>query len=270
MSNILAVGPFLGSFEQEIVTFRPYVKWLHDIVPHDEIYISTHSNRKFLYDFVPDENIVSVFKYITENEMSQKGYVHEYVTLKKYNIMARYFKKCIMDDEQCSFSDIKMYNISYAKTTPHYPIYNKVFTPIEFESNDTSNEIVFIPYGQSRKKLAKIYNKFKDIVKVVGDLKCCLDDHNDIIKDEYYSKTGLETVIKYITNAKLVICPISFWTLVSNLQGVDVFSWGEGIGPYQDGGIYNFDNKKSNIFAISQPDEVISLLDRFLIEHKYI
>jgi hypothetical protein len=267
---ILAVGPFLGSFEQEIVTFRPYAKWLHDIVPHDKMYISTHSNRKFLYDFVPERNIVPVFNYITDNEISQKGYVHEYVTLKKFNIMARFFKKSIMEEEQCGFSDIKIYNISYAKTTPHYPIYNKVFTPIKSDEDTSKNEIVFIPYGQSRKSLTKIHDRFKGRVKVVGDLKCCLDDHNDIIKDENYSKTGLKSIIQYITNAKLVVCPISFWTLISNIQAVDVFSWGDGIGPYIEDGIYNFGNKKANVYAINDPNEVINLLEDFLIDHKYI
>ena len=65
--KILACGPYLGDFEQEIITFRPYCRWLYEVVEHDKIYLNTHFNRFFLYDFVPDQNKISVYMQFTRN-----------------------------------------------------------------------------------------------------------------------------------------------------------------------------------------------------------
>ena len=261
---ILAIGPFIGSFEQEVITFRPYVRWLYDVVPHNKIYINTHFNRKFLYDFIPEENIIPVYDYLTMNEDAQRGYVHKTVTLKDFNILTKEFKHSIIEKENCSYSDIKMYNISYAKTTPHYPIYNKVFTPIQCFKQEYPEDVVYIPYGTSKKNMDKVYNFLYGKSIVIGDLKCKIKRDNKIIKRKDYPLYGPELIMSYITNAKLVVCPISFWTTICNLQGVRVFSWGEGIGPYIKDGMYNFDNDKTHIYAVTKPDEVISLLENVL------
>ena len=47
--KILAIGPYIGSWEEEIFTFRPYARWLAEAVEWDQIYLSTHVNRVFLY-----------------------------------------------------------------------------------------------------------------------------------------------------------------------------------------------------------------------------
>jgi hypothetical protein len=43
--KILAIGPYIGDFENELLQFRPYARWLTEAIKWDKIYLSTHVNR---------------------------------------------------------------------------------------------------------------------------------------------------------------------------------------------------------------------------------
>ena len=38
-----------------------------------------------------------------------------------------------------------------------------------------------------------------------------------------------------MAECRMVVCPASYWTFLAKLQGVNVFSWGEGAQQYKAG-----------------------------------
>ena len=77
-------------------------------------------------------------------------------------------------------------------------------------------------------------------------------------------------MISYISNAKAVICPLSFWTTICNLQGVPVFSWGDNIGQHRVGGIYHFGNDKSLVVPygdVKDYDRIVNMMEYFIREY---
>jgi hypothetical protein len=66
-----------------------------------------------------------------------------------------------------------------------------------------------------------------------------------------------------------VICPVSYWTGIANLQKKHVFSWGTSPGQYKTDGIYNFNNKNYSIIPADQdtsPDIIIKSMKTFIHE----
>jgi hypothetical protein len=72
-------------------------------------------------------------------------------------------------------------------------------------------------------------------------------------------------IIHILSKVRAVICPLSDWTFLCNLQNIPVFSWGDNINPYKTGGIYNFNNK-CNIIPNTHLNNVKSGIDYFLKE----
>lgn len=270
--KILACGPFIGDFSQEILTFRPYCHWLQKVVEHDRMYISTHGNRFFLYDFLPEKYMVPVYWNLSRDELGQKGYVHEDMPQKDYNILIRKFKDDIAELSNCNKKDIIHYNINYIKSTPSYPIWNKHFEKIKIPDIDIheNNRVVFIPYSEeSEEKLFHIYEFIRDNYNglVIGDKRIQLDNYNRIKMFRDYFENGWKYIMKYIHNAIAVICPVSFWTAICNLQGIPVFSWGEQISQYKENGMYFFGNEKSMVvssYEDTEMDSIIKSLKHFL------
>lgn len=271
--EILACGPYIGDFENEILTFRPYCKWLQESVEHDCMYICTHVNRGFLYHFIPEENIIPVYEDLSRDELGQKGYIHDFIKQKDYNILLKKFKNEIIEKEKCNKKDIIQYNLNYIKSKPSVPLYNKCFERIYIEENNVEKSVILIPYkDESDKKLLEIYkylkNKYNCII--IGDQKVDFPEENKLLHYIDYFENGCKYIIKYINNSKAVICPVSFWTALCNLQGVNVFSWGEQVSQFkEEGGIYYFCNKKSFIIPTNKNIEVKKLLyymDKFLEE----
>jgi len=270
--KILACGPFIGDFEQEITTFRPYCRWLQEVTDYSKTYISTHFNRSFLYDFIPEDNMFYVMENISRKELGQKGYIHENIQQKDYTILTRKFRDFIIDNENCNKKDIDIYNMNYIKSTPPYPIHNKRFTSIRIPDIkiECKNKIVLIPHkSESEERLLEVYKFLNDKYDciVMGDMKSHLPQFNILLELVDYIENGWKYIIKNISNVKAVICPISYWTTICNLQGTNVFSWGENVGQHREGGIYNFRNK--NIMTMpSYKDtditEVIDMIERFL------
>jgi hypothetical protein len=275
--KILAIGPFIGSFEHEIFTFRPYARWLSEAVAWDKIYLSTHMNRLFLYDFVPDENIFPVYQHFSRDEKNQKGYVHENLTKKDFKLILKKFKEEILEKENCNRRDIEIHHLSYSKSTPPYSIYNKIFEEIPFSDikipKKVENNIIFIPSKQEKlEKLAYIYKWLKSYnrnIMVVGSTDTWFSNDNIILNKIDYFENGWKYIIQYINNAMAVICPVSYWTGIANLQKKHVFSWGTSPGQYKTDGIYNFNNKNYSIIPADQdtsPDIIIKSMKTFIHE----
>ena len=267
--KILALGPFFGDFKNELMTFRPFCQWLCKIIEHDEVYISTHSNRKFLYTDITD-NIYCVYENLTRDELGQKGYVHDLLKVKDFQIFQKKFEKYIISKEGCDKKDIYLYNLKYLKSTPHYSIYNKIFKPVSFPKVDfeMDKDIIFIPDREHDfDEIQKVYNFLKEggyNFIIIGDMKIHYSKMNEITKYIDYPENCYKYILNYVHKIPCVICPVGFWTFLCNLQGLPVFSWGEGISPFKDGGIYRFNNNKAVVIS-SSIDDVIQSLKHFLM-----
>ena len=275
--KILAIGPYIGSWEQEIFTFRPYARWLCEAVLWDKIYLSTHMNRLFLYDFIHKENIIPVYHHFSRYEKNQTGYIHDKLTKKDFKLILKKFKEEILERENCNRRDIEIHHLSYSKSTPPYSIYNKIFEGIPDITvkipKTVENKIIFIPAKQEKiEKLAYVYKWLKlccNII-VVGSTDTWFSNDNIVLNKIDYFENGWKYIIQYITNAKMIICPLSYWTGIANLQGKPVFSWGVSPGQYRTGGIYNFGNKKCTIIPTDEntsPEIIIKNMKSFIGEN---
>lgn len=274
--KILAIGPFIGAFEEEIITFRPYARWLSKAVDWNKIYLSTHINRQFLYDFVPDDNIIPVYQQFSRDERNQHGYIHKKINKKDFNLILKTFKEKILEREDCNKKDIEIHHLSYSKNSPPYSIYNKIFEEIPDITlkipKEHEDKIIFIPAKQEKlEKLAYVYNWLKDNhdIIVVGSTDTWFSNDNVVLNKIDYFENGWKYIIQYITKARGVICPISYWTGIANLQNKAVFSWGMNPGQYKTDGIYNFGNKKYSIIPSDEdtsPDIIIKSMENFINE----
>lgn len=265
----------MGDFENELLQFRPYCRWLTEAVDWDKIYLSTHSNRIFLYDFIPEENIIPVFQHFSRDEENQKGYVHRKINKKDFRLILKTFKEKIIEKEKCNRKDIEIHHLSYTKNSPPYSIYNKIFEGIPDSSTNIpkkhENKIVFIPAKQEKlEKLAYLYKWIKlcyNNVIVVGSTDTWFSGDNVVLNRIDYFESGFKYIVDYISKAGVVITPSSYWTAIANLQNKPVFSWGENPGQYRENGVYNFRNKKC--FTIpsdndTSPDIIINGMKDFL------
>lgn len=266
--SVLACGPYIGNFEQEILTFRPYVKWLTEAVSYSKVYVNTHSNRFFLYDFIPEENLIPVYENLSRDESNQVGYIHNKVKQDDFNVIVKKFKDDIIKKEKCNKRNIDLYHLNYVKSTPPYSIYKKIFERINVDTNN-NGKIIFIPSNiEDKIKLRYIYVNLDDI-EIIGDENTYFRKDNKVLSRIDYFENGWKTNIEKITSAKAVICPISFWTTISNLQSIPVFSWGENVSQHREEGIYHFDNKKCFTFPTSPGTDskiILKMLEYFLEE----
>ena len=91
---ILACGPYIGSWETEIVMFQPFVKWLIKVLQPEKVFVSSHKNRRFIYP----ENVVflPVYENLTRNEFGQNKCVHTDISSKDYGIILKNFRQDIL------------------------------------------------------------------------------------------------------------------------------------------------------------------------------
>lgn len=258
--KILAIGPYIGSFEEEIFTFRPYARWLMKAIKWDKVYLSTHLNRMFLYEnFIPKNNMIPVYQHLTRDEKNQKGYIHKNLQKKDFKFLLRKFKDEIMKRENCNKKDIELHHLSYSKLTPPYSIYTKLFEVIPRPEvkipKEHENSIIFIPAKNEKlEKVAYVYKKLKMFynIVIIGNTDTWFSENNVILNEIDYFENGFKYMIEYISKAKAIITPLGYWTGIVNLQNKPVFSWGEFPSLYREGGIYNFKNKKCDVMVSSK------------------
>ena len=252
--KILALGPFIGSFEQEIMSFVPYARYLSHIMEYDHLYICGHSNRGFLYDWIDEGNHYHINEKWTRDDCKQTGYVHSDVISQQFLQTVKGFRQDIKARTNCLNKDIDLYNLPYIKSTPVYSTVQKIFEPTQPPTNKIKEKdyVVFIPDESiSEESCLNIYNALKNEynILIIGDCKTHLPEHNVIMQRLDYVEKVYELVYNYIHGAKFVITPCSYWTILCNIQGVPVFSWGQTPSVYKTEGTFGFDNKNMVMYG---------------------
>lgn len=245
--TVLALGPYVGDFKNEILTFRPYISWMREVLGIDKVYVCSHRNRGFLYDFA--DHFIPVYEDISRDEIGQTGYIYNSLTQKDFNAIVKSFKEKIVEIEGCSKKDIDIYSLKYIKSKPPYSIYQKIFEEVSFSDieDEYKDKLIFIPGRSADLFLSKdilTFLKDKGFI-VIGDMKTYFPNENEILSNIDYFENGYQKIFKYISAAKAVVCPLSHWTVMANIQRVPVFSWGESVGQYRKNGIYYLDNERS-------------------------
>ena len=249
--NVLALGPYIGSFEQEILTFRPYMRWIELNSEARHVFYSSHFNRQFLYPQVSNKKYFSVYKQLTRQEIHQSGYSHKDVKQRDFMSLIRLYKDNVTSTIKCIKKDIDQQSLPYVKYIAPISIYHKVFDPIKVPKVRRKGNIVFIPDHRMPIEVAmEIFDYLNGNghkFSVIGDMKCHLPESNEVLREVDYLITGYKKIIAAITNSTCVITPCSHWTAIANLQGAPVFSWGTALGQYRKEGIYNFDNENARV-----------------------
>jgi hypothetical protein len=264
-------GPFIGDWETEVYVYRPFIRWVTNVINIDNVYVSSHKNRLFLYDWLDDDKKLSINEDISRDEISQYRFIHGKITKQDYTSYFKLFKRDIKDLIGSGY--INYFPINYASIFS-YPIYCRLFTPIKIEKNINDNGIIdmtdeyylYIPDNNEKfSNIDKLYKalklKYGNKIIVCGDMKTHLLDENVAMCDDYFNN-GYKNIMTYINNAKVVICPMGFWTFVSNFQNKPVFSWITSKGKTR---YYNMLN--GNNYHIIYTDEhrlIMSSLERFL------
>lgn len=216
-------GPFIGDFSTEILTTRPYARWIYEVLKPEKIVVATHSNRCFLYDWA---ETIPIFEDLSRDELNQNGVIHNSVSQKDIVLITKKVKSLLSE------KDVTHINISYSKNCHWYPLYKKIFTPIVINTEKKKKSmILFIPninekYAVIKEIYDNLYDKFGDSVVVAGDMKTHLHENNIMFRNPTYFKDIYHDIVKLISEAKVVITPSSHWTLIAQLQKTPVISWG--------------------------------------------
>jgi hypothetical protein len=237
--RVIGVGPFVGSFEYEITSFRPYARWLSRILDYDEFYVSSHHNRQFLYSWLPQTNFIPLYL----EKAGQAGIVHNTINHRKYLKCIRDFKNKIfhITDKE----DIHIYSVPYTKFGDPVSIYKKVFEPIQVPIDDCRKHTVL----------------FIDCDTLASKIE--LDDSVAIYSAAYTP----ECLVGMIASCAAVICPLGFNTILANLQKCKVLSWDtERLGMYRAGGQYNFKNPYCKVIYCDREDILIRSVNNYLAE----
>ena len=270
MNNyVVLTGPFIGSWEQEILTFRPYVKWLCEALDDDiDVYVSSHSNRYFLYDWIDNDKFIQVYEMLSRDEQDQFKNIHNNINNKDYALLTKNIKNSIHLNYKSKIK-IKTYTPNYTvKAISQIPTYNKIFKKIDVEKIP-NDYIVFIPDIKEQEDVTEsIYDYLNHHYNtiVIGDTFTHLHNKNIILKLIDYFENGYTYITEYITGAKAVICPAGHWAAIANMQSTPVFTWGEFTGQYSNHGIYNFNNNCMTMTTDSntKASDIIKLVKFFI------
>lgn len=245
MSKNILIGPYVGSFKHEMLTFLPYVNYLLSVLEYDDVYISSHYNRKFLYDDIPHSEFIPVYSNITRSELNQKGLIHDEITKQQYNQISKMIKTNI--DGGISEHHTLPY-IKATKTISYYQKKYKEYTYPDVEMDISKDTIVFIP-DTSDESLV-VYNSIKDThnVVVIGDMNNGIAIDNVLLQQYNYFDIVYTHMFNYIHKAKMIVTSCPEWAMICNIQGLPVIYWGEDSSMYKRDGIYGFDNQ--NIIAL--------------------
>jgi hypothetical protein len=266
------MGPYLGSFEYEVKIFRPFVEWIKMAIKPDKLFVSSHFNRYFIYNNIIDEEcFIPVYKHLSRDEIGQIEHRHKSVNQKDFSILTRSLKTSIIKKYNYNKNDVDILNLGYSRNAINDISYKKFFSTINIDNipDELKNLYIFIPNGDE-KKSTNIYKYLKGINNnfvVVGDLCSSLSKYNIILEFIDYFENGWKYIVGAITYSKIVVCELSYWTMLCNLQKSNILSWGETPSLYREKcGIYNFDNQKAVILPnINLKSNLINKMFRELI-----
>ena len=234
MSDVIACGPFIGDFETEVLSFRPYIVWLYKNLDFKDFYISSHHDRKFLYHWVGD-NFIPVDDKFSDISKQDKYYNND-ITHNQYFKLIRWLRNSVYNGStKIKKAEIKIYTVPYTKLCDPVVYDKKVYTPIIMKAPKED----YILYD--KKVYFGNYN-----YKILSDIESYADK------------------VKAIISAKCVVCEAGLWTVIANMQRVPVFSWSEGaIGKYKSNGDLGFGNKNSIIYSDNE-NTLIKTMELFL------
>lgn len=239
------LGPFVGDFESEILHFLPYCYWLTLNVFDNQPFVASHFNRRFLYPFIDDDHWYNVYAHLTRNEKGQVGFVNDGLSRNDFNHYVH-----LLRDEIAMIKNVDKKNV-LSISLP----YGKAFNPVEnhkkvyptFKINDhlpTTKKPIFIPSKEENEDrllyiVDRLIGRFgQDSFLVVGDSSCLIKKKNQLTVS---GELVYARLINLISSSPLVLCPAGIWTLISNVQKSNVFSWGD-INQYRPGGVYHQGN----------------------------
>lgn len=239
--KILAVGPFVGDIEYELTNFQPYVKWLSQSLECNEIYISTHFNRMFLYDWIKEENKFPIDDMLSRDEIGQKRAIHGSVKQKDLQTLTKDFKTFITERHNCKPKEIEYFNLSYIASQFQIPFYNKIFESFPLGNvnieNSLKNRIVFMPQKRMGETVAeKILEKLNMLDAnplIIGDLKTYFPEQNELLKNTDYFYNVYQKMRNVIAESKCVIGPNGYLPVIANLDRKPIFTWGSSPGQYK-------------------------------------
>jgi len=224
--TLLVLGPYVGDWETEIILFRPYVRWISKILSYDKIFISTHANRSFLYNWVDINNITPIYGNLSRDELYQKGIINKNLQQKDFYIIQKQLLHQIQSTRKKNKNSIYNFFLNYTNRNIHYPFYKRIYEKIPTDIKER-NGVFFIPDNSETdinlRKILECVKNFNPII--IGDMKTHLNEENIILKQIDYFENGYKYIIEKISNAKIVICPLSHWTFICELQGTPVISW---------------------------------------------
>lgn len=226
MFDAAAFGPYVGDWKCETFVFRPYVKWVSETLSIDKIFISSHANRLFMYDWIDSDKRLSVYEDISRDELLQNGFLHKSVSKTDHALFVKSYKEELSKKCDCY---INYFPLNYSNFF-QYPFHCRLYSKINVDKEITGDYFLFIPDDiECGKKIDDVYDvmrtMFSDDVIVVGDMRAHLIEHNVVLAKSDYFENGYEYILSYINNAKAVICPMGFWTFIADLQNKPVFSW---------------------------------------------
>jgi hypothetical protein len=240
--SVVVIGPYIGDLEQELFAFRPHARYITSSVEAHEIFISSHFNRSFLYDWIPEDNFIPVFESLTREETKQHGYLHDDVTRTDYSQLVKHLKTNIK--ERMGKVDMEVYSPPYIKSINTISIYQKEFSTISFPKADInkSNNIVFV--SDQSDESEEIYNTLKDLydIIVLGNMSNGIEHSNVLLKTTDYYINGYVTMMNYINNSTMLVTNCPVWAMVGNLLQKHMVFWGNSCSQFKPEGIYGFYN----------------------------
>jgi hypothetical protein len=257
--SVVVIGPYIGDLEQELFAFRPHARYITSSITADHIYISSHYNRSFMYDWVPEENFIPVFESLTREETKQKGYLHEDVTRTDYSQLVKHLKNEVK--ERHGKVDLEVYSPPYIKSINTISIYQKEFSSISFpeQSINKNDYISFI--GNQSEESTEIYNTLNDMydIIVLGNMSNGIEQQNVLLKHTDYFINGYVTMMNYIKESKILVTNCPVWAMIGNLMQKHMVFWGNSCSQFKRYGVYGFNNP--NVISVdTSMDSVVKMI----------
>jgi len=207
-NQIITCGPFVGSFLEEITTFRPFVNWVQTNLIHEDLFVLTHNNRKFLYDC----KVLPIFEQFSIDDSKFMDHRNKDIDSRLYKLIHQSLSKDIARTTGYTQKEIISLMNKYPKNKIQISYYNKTFKPIVHPAIDTDLQdyVVFIPCKTEKRKVLQdvlFYLQAHYNVVVLGDNATHFQDINYF---DTYAKIldRYRHMVSVINNAKMVVCPV--------------------------------------------------------------
>lgn len=263
MSKAILLGPYVGSFTHEILTFRPHIRYIsHTLGGEADLFVSSHANRSFLYDWVSPDNFIPIYEHISRNEPSQVGFIYDDITKTEFNQITKKIKT------EIPYDDVESHTLPYVKSTAGISYFQKLYSPFDIPDIDVGDVDVVVIMDKSDES-SIIYELLSQVmnVTVIGDMNNGLEDENILMRHPVFHDNYLK-MFNYIKKAKYVVTNCGEWALICNCQGYPVFYWGQESSLYKTSGVMNFGNNKCSSICSMEPKSIVNMI-RYCYDKMY-